>query len=194
MWVAWYDFADATDSAGSYTLTPTGTPTFSGGPPSVVTYATADYHTNASLGSAWPSGDGDWTCVVRFKDAGINDYIFQNTARHYIINGSGQITFRLGAGTVANYVYSGSYSGAWITCILEHDTSENTTTLYFLNENGSTSQTGVTGDWSTASMQISESAGVADIDFIAFGNRLLTADERLWFGDNSSEAREFVDL
>lgn len=201
MWNGWYDFNNTTPgdgrldaTANSYDLTSTATPTYVTTGPEYVVYGETAYDSSSALGGVWCASDGDWTAVARFKGAGINDKVFSNTARHAMTWGSGVITTRIGAGVTVSYTHANTYSGVWVTAIAQHDTSANETRIYFLNENGTAADATVTGDWNTGTMNISEAAGLVDIDFVAFGNRLLTEDERLWFGNNSSEAKQWSDL
>ena len=78
---------------------------------------------------------------------------------------------------------------------MEYDSSTTKVTVKVLNENLSSTTAAFTAGWNASVGKIGGSDGDGgDIDFMYFFSDLLTADEILWFGDNSSTARTYADL
>ena len=203
--VAAYDFNDTSGagqndshSAGPYNLTENGTSAWNTGTPNFYTGVTsADYLSSTGLSAAWASSEQDWSTVVRYKDAGINRSVYNGGGGRDYINftsGNGHIG-RLGASTPITVNTASSYAGAWLTVYMEYDSSTTEVTVKVLNENLSSTTAAFTAGWNASVAKIGDSTGDGgDIDFMYFFSDLLTADEILWFGDNSSIARTYADL
>ena len=203
--VAAYDFDDASGSgqndlhtAGPYNLTENGTSSWTTGTPNYYNGTTSsDYLSSTGLSAAWASSEQDWSMVVRYKDAGINRGPYQGGgSREYITftSGNGHVG-RMGASTPITVNTSVSYAGQWVTVYMEYNSSTNKFTVKVLNENLSATSAAFTPVWNTSVAKIGGDSGDGgDIDFMYFFSDLLTADEILWFGDNSSIARSYSDL
>ena len=135
--------------------------------------------------------------VVRYKDAGVNrGPFYSGGSREYIKSATGNgNTGRLGASTPITVNTSASYAGQWVTVYMEYDSSTTKVTVKVLNENLSSTTAAFTAGWNSSEARIGDNSGDGgDIDFMYFFSDLLTADEILWFGDNSSIARTYADL
>jgi hypothetical protein len=203
--VAAYDFDDAggtgqndLHTAGPYNLTENGTSAWTTGTPNYYNGATsADYLSSTGLSAAWASSEQDWSVVIRYKDSGVNRGPYNGGgSREYLTFTSGNgHTGRIGASTPVTVNTSVSYAGQWVTVYMEYNTSTNKVTVKVLNENLSATSAAFTPSWNTSVAKIGSDIGDGgDIDFMYFFSDLLTADEILWFGDNSSIARSYSDL
>ena len=203
--VAAYDFNDASGTgqndlhtAGPYNLTENGTSAWTTGTPNYYSGETsADYLSSTGLPNAWASSEQDWSMVARYKDVQINrSPYWGGGSREYITFRSGNgHEGRIGGGTAVTVSTSASYAGQWVTVYMEYNSSTNKVTIKVLNENLSATSAAFTPVWANSEAIIGGRLGDGgDIDFMYFFSDLLTADEILWFGDNSSIARSYSDL
>lgn len=203
--VAAYDFDDAGGSgqndlhtAGPYNLTENGTSAWTTGTLNYYNGATsADYLSSSGLSGAWASSEQDWSMVVRYRDADINrSPYWGGGSREYVTFRSGNgHEGRIGASAGVTVNTSASYAGQWVTVYMEYNSSTNKVTVKVLNENLSATSAAFTPSWNTSESRIGgDNNDGGDIDFMYFFSDLLTADEILWFGDNSSIARSYSDI
>lgn len=203
--VAAYDFNDSSGSgqndshsAGPYHLTENGTSAWNTGSPNYYNGATSsDYLSSSDLSSNWASSEQNWSCVVRYKDAAVNRGPYAGGGSRDSItfkSGNGH-EGRLGASAYITVNTASSYAGDWVTVYMEYNSSTTKMTIKVLNENLSASSAAYTAGWNTSTATIGSNSGDGgEIDFMYFFSDLLTEDEILFFGDNSSIARSYSDL
>jgi hypothetical protein len=202
--IAWYDFADATDAdGGTYNLAGTNSPTYTAGPPSygASTNGTpAAYWQQTTFPNTFVATDGDWSFVIRWRAlSGI-----VNGDRIYRANGGRSLVeYDTGTGIegcvgTSTPVSSGVIptTGVWYTTVLTRST---TTNIVRISVNGSafadsaaTTDSNAAGSATFGASSTSDSHPV-EIDFAAFYNKELTAENVAWLY-NSDATRLYSEL
>jgi hypothetical protein len=180
-WTAWYDMDDNVDDRGSYNLTEANSPSYTSGYGSSLD--TGDVHwSSSSLGSNWMDSDGDWTAVVRFRAGagasnGTNFHDSGSTRAIWVWSTAG-CSFEISNVSATGPACS---TGTWYTAIIERDTSEDDTILYWDDETATYTGNGSDNAFSGTTYIGGSSATVTidmDFDFVGYASGLLTADQK----------------
>jgi len=194
--VAWFDFADATDSHGSYDLTEVGTPTYTPGTP--------NYGTGTNEGvDKWDTSVNsldeqichsyvDQAFALRFRpvsgDVDNGDYALQgNFSRFRVRYLTSTATVELMDIVVSTAAMS---AGTWYTVVGSYDSATSTLTVWLNGTQYSNTGTPLAGSTGTISLPLD---GGFDVDFFATWQRELTSVEADWIY-NSGSTRSYSDL
>lgn len=196
--VAWYDFADATDAdGGTYNLTAVGSPSYDFGPPSIgVSDDSPDkYWTQSSLDDAWGAyTDQSYTVAVRFLIRVTQPTTLQTVLMAHNLRTS--VNFSMATSPYCTLggvqrAMAPMTSNVWYTVIAQFNTTTDECTVWVNDiQYGPTVGTPTTGSGNFSCGGTFEGNDV-ELDFVACWNRLLTSDERAWFGTST---RSYADL
>ena len=197
--IAWFDFGNAQDAhTNNYDLTEVGTPAYTtGGTPT-------NYGTSSDAGNMWTEdtniNDANWfnstnqdaTLIIRVRPIGdfvVNDdyVLVAKSAQTYIRGYAGPIIRGRMAGVLENHTSAFSLN-TWTLVICEHIASSDTTRV---TVNADTEETSGSFDqFNVGTLFVGGSSASGyndmDIDYLAFYNRLLTADEKTWLNTNQA--------
>jgi len=201
--IAWYDFADATDSHSTHDLTEVNSPTYDTSPSRGIAAATGNkLWTIAGIIGAgvWlPDSSTDATMVVRFRSyTGVasGDYALSSSTggvavRYVTSNG---IRGRIADASEIQSTTIPS-EGTWYTVVLEYDNSAGDHNMWINNTDLATQSETFTSP-GTALYFGGGTATVGknmEIDFVGLFNRKLTTEEKAWVY-NSGGTRTYAEL
>ena len=182
---AWYDFADATDSDGTYDLTEINSPSYTN--ESGTTVGIGDVTGPISwrqeaLDDNWGAVDTNLWVVVRFRPrTGIGHGSFAlniNNGRcsfEYRTSSFGH--YSIATSTQVEITGAGLTLDVWHTILMQYDEAGDASHYYLdTTATPTVSQDPVTESFATGRLEIGQTE--VDVDFAVFGVGLLTADER----------------